>query len=343
MKKIRKKLIAVLGAAALLCSMLCFPAAADENAEVILGGSAFGVKLFCDRLSVVGFAEVDGENGPSSPASDSGILLGDVITAVDGEKVTDAETLVLRIESSGGKEVRLTVLRDGVSSDFSVTPVKSASDGKFRLGMWLRDSTAGIGTVTFVIPDTLAFGGLGHGICDVATGEVIEADRGVVCDVTVNSIRRGYSGSPGELQGTLLPQKTGALLENTPDGVFGVCFSLPDGLCRSVTLPICPLDEVKAGPAKLFCTLGDDGVVGYDVEISDVSSDPRAVRSFSVRVTDRALLERTGGIVQGMSGSPIVQNGRLIGAVTHVLVSDPTSGYGIFIEKMLDELPPVLR
>lgn len=330
----------------LLWSLVIPTGATGPDSSVILGGCPFGVRLYSDSLSVVGLADVDTADGARCPAGDAGLAKGDLILSVNGIKPHSAEEFSKDIERSSGKEVTLLIRRGDKEFEVHLTPQKSVSDGKFRLGLWLGDSTAGIGTMTFVMPDSLAFGGLGHGIGDPASGgdkKDGNTERGVVYDVSISSVRRGQSGTPGELQGSFLPDKLGSLVENTNQGVFGVCSVLPDELNATQTVEICPAAEVKPGKATLYCTLGDDGIIGYDAEISDISTESGASRSFVVTVTDKRLIERTGGIVQGMSGSPLIQDGRLIGAVTHVFISDPTCGYGIFIENMLECVPSVLR
>ena len=342
MKKIKMTLAAFLAIVVISSPVAVFAEKSGE--KVLLGGCAFGVKLFDDSVYIAGIEEVDTDSGRLSPAGEAGLLRGDLILRANGVELRSASELSEIINGSGGEPVTLRVRRGESESDVTLTPVKSAVDGKYRAGLLVRDSSAGIGTITFAAPESLAFGGLGHGVGDPdsRSGDV-KSGRGAVYGVKINSVVRGKSGTPGELQGTFLGDETGNVIENTPDGVFGLFTELPAELENAAELEICPRSEVKEGPAKLYCTLGDDGIGEYDVEISDVSEDEDAPRSFVVTVTDRRLIERTGGIVQGMSGSPIVQDGRLVGAVTHVLISDPKRGYGIFIEKMLERVPEVLR
>jgi stage IV sporulation protein B len=200
--------------------------------------------------------------------------------------------------------------------------------------MWVRDSGAGIGTVTFIDPTTGAFGGLGHGICDADTGELMPMQRGIVTDVTITGVLPGAPGSPGELRGKFLPIKRGALIRNTECGVYGVFSSLP--YAPEGPLPIACKDELHTGEAYIWCTLDENGPSQYRVELSAINKNADGAKCFTVKVIDPALIAKTGGIVQGMSGSPIIQNEKIIGAVTHVLVNDPTTGYGIFIENMLN-------
>ena len=334
---IKRKLVPTAVTIIIITLLAIAPAAAQVGDGVILGGNAFGVRLVGGAVTVAGLDDVETKDAKVCPAGDAGIVQGDEIVAVDGDAVGNAALFAERIEKSDGKVV-LTVRRGEKTFDIAVTPARSAADGKMRLGLLVKDSTAGIGTMTFIVPDTLAFGALGHGIGGADDGET----RGAIYEVTVNDVTRGQSGSPGELGGTFGAEKIGTVTVNCEEGVFGVCSAIPDGLGGEV-VSLCPASDVKEGAAKLYCTLGDDGVCGYDVKITDVAAEAEDGRSFVITVTDRRLIERTGGIVQGMSGSPLVQDGKLIGAVTHVLISDPTRGYGIFIGNMLEKLPEALR
>lgn len=302
--------------------------------RLIPGGIPFGVKLYTEGVLVVGLEEVNSAGGPINPAADAGVRVKDVITHINGIPITGADSMSAQIEAAGGAPIRITYTRDGVPNTVTVTPVADVVDGRYKTGMWVRDSGAGIGTVTYIFPSTGEFGGLGHGICDSDTGELIPMQRGVVMDVNVNGVVRGEVGAPGELKGSFLSFKRGALLRNTPCGVFGVFSSLPD--CSAEALPIALRSEIKCGPAQIRCTLDESGPRYYGIEITSINKNTSGSKSFVIHVTDPALLEKTGGIVQGMSGSPIIQDGRLVGAVTHVLINDPSRGYGIFIETMLD-------
>ena len=226
----------------------------------------------------------------------------------------------------------MTVERCGVKKTLTLTPER-ADDGSYRLGITVRDGTAGIGTVTFIDPATGAFGGLGHGICDAESGEVIPMRDGAVTEVTLGGVKRGEVGKPGELHGVLRSRTTGVLYTNSDCGVFGHFDTLPTG---KEALPIATRDEVKAGAATILSTVHGGEPCSYEVTIGDIDYQSDGTKSFTVKVTDPALIAMTGGIVRGMSGSPIIQNGKLVGAVTHVMVADPTEGYGIFIENMLN-------
>ena len=294
------------------------------------GGMPFGVKFYTDGLVIVGFTDVPCEGGVSKPAYDAGLRVNDVITKVNGNDVRTSGDF---LDYMTGESLRITYERGTEEGEVVFTPVKSTEDGKYKTGLTVRDSGAGIGTVTYIEPETNFFGGLGHGICDGETGAVIPMERGTVSEVSINGAVKGVSGSPGELRGSFKNTKTGALLENTSRGVFGMFTSLPEA--HGELLPIAFKNEVKSGEAYIICTLDGTGPQKYSVKISDIDRNADGNKCFSVKITDKRLIEKTGGIVQGMSGSPIIQNGKLVGAVTHVLISDPTSGYGIFIENML--------
>lgn len=298
------------------------------------GGMLFGVRCSTDGVLVVGLQCVRED---ICPAREAGVRIGDVITHVDGVAVTSVQTLADSIAAVGlsGGGVTLKVQRDGESLSLKVTPQK-ADDGVFRAGIRARDSSAGIGTVSFIDPETGLFGGLGHGICDVDTGALLPLSRGMTMDVRVTEILRGSKGAPGELRGSFLAGRTGTLMQNTELGVFGVFGAVPAEHMEAMTVGVA--SEVHAGEATVLCTLDDTGVQAYSARITRVSGhagDEPCSKNFIIEVTDEALLAKTGGIIQGMSGSPVLQDGKLIGAVTHVLVSDPRCGYGIFIENML--------
>lgn len=297
------------------------------------GGMAFGVRLYTKGILVVGISEVKSEGKSVKPAAVAGIKKGDIIIFAEGKEVDNVKLLSETVEKCGDNGIALTVIRNGSEISLNLKPVKG-DDGRYQAGLWLRDTTAGIGTVTFIDPDTGEFGGLGHGVCDIDTGDLVPIKRGTAVNVAIGGVVKGKSGKPGEIKGYLLPEKCGSVSVNSDRGVFGVFTELPSGL--SDPLPLGTRNDIVEGKAQIICTLGDDGAKYYDIEISKIDRNGTDNKNFTVKVTDKALKERTGGIIQGMSGSPIIQNGKFIGAVTHVLVNDPTIGYGIFIENMLD-------
>lgn len=305
-----------------------------EDIRLCPGGMPFGAKMFTEGLIVVGFTEIDCTEGSRQPAYDAGIRPQDIILEINGEPVTSAEGMAESIGAGDGSPLEIKIRRGQEILRIPVTPSLSISDNQYKTGMWVRDNTAGIGTITFIDPDTGAFAGLGHGICDTQTGALLPLSRGIIVDVTINGIQKGTSGVPGELKGYFASGKQGTLLGNSDAGVFGVLTTLPDTVCEENALPIALKNEIHDGKAQIYCTLDESGIQAYDVTVRKIKNSLDN-KNMEVTVTDPVLLEKTGGIVQGMSGSPILQDGKLIGAVTHVLINDPTKGYGIFIENML--------
>ena len=305
-----------------------------QDLKLYPGGMPFGVKFVTAGVLVVGFTDV---SSGVNPASASGLRCNDLILGIDSVPLSSAAELNERIEQSGGKTLALRYSRNGAEHQTTLTPVWSDAEQRYVSGMYVRDSGAGIGTVTFIFPESLAFAGLGHGICDGETGELIPMQRGSVVGVTISGVVKGLSGTPGEVKGYFSSGKTGTLLGNTHCGVFGVLVALPEKLpCDP--LPLGLRNEVKEGKAYIYCALDSATNERYEIEISDIHRDSTSNKCFTVKVTDPRLLSKTGGIIQGMSGSPIIQNGKLVGAVTHVLINDPTTGYGIFIENMLNQI-----
>ena len=318
----------------LLATLLALPAAAARP-TLTVGGVPFGVRFVTDGVMVVGYCNVRCGGKEQSPAREAGLRPGDCICGVEGQAVNTAEDLQKAIEQNGKRAISISYTREGQEATATLTPLPCDEDGRLRLGLYVRDAGAGIGTVTFVEEDG-RFGGLGHGICDGECGALIPLARGSVMGVTVGEISRGAAGAPGELRGHFSPKRVGVLQQNTTCGVFGALTERPCGLGQ--TLPIAYRNEVHDGAATLRCTLDESGPREYTVELSAIHRDADGNKCFTVKVTDPALLAKTGGIIQGMSGSPLVQDGRLVGAVTHVMINDPTTGYGIFIENMLSNM-----
>ncbi len=325
------------GAAALAVVFLLSlsPAAAeDQPRRLVPVGAAIGVHLETDGLLVIGMSELETSGGSRSPAYEAGIRSGDLILEVGRVRVTNARQLREALETEG-EEVSVRFLREGREMQVSVRPERG-EDGQPELGVWLRSGISGIGTMTWYDPESGRFGALGHAVSDADTGVVLPMKCGVVGKASVDSITRGSTGQPGELKGNMgLEQPFGSILENREAGIFGVLEpgALPETLGEPVEL--CPLGELHCGPAEILSDVS--GIrEKYSARILRVYPGSGS-RDLLIQVTDERLLSLTGGIVQGMSGSPILQNGRLAGAVTHVLVSDPTKGYGIGIEDMLTE------
>ena len=301
------------------------------------GGMPFGLKFITDGVLVVGFCDVDSAGGATNPAVKAGLRMNDVILKINGTEILGALELTEAVEGCGGKPLSITYRRGGVESTTTLTPAYSKSESKYKTGIYVRDSGAGIGTVTFINPENYSFAGLGHGICDGGTGELIPIQRGSVVNVTISGVIKGLAGSPGEVKGYFSSGKVGTLLGNTECGVYGVFAGKPAAVTGD-PIPVGYKDELKAGKAYILSTLDSGSAKKYEIEISNINKDATGNKCFTIKVTDPALIEKSGGIVQGMSGSPIIQNGKLIGAVTHVMVNDPTVGYGIFIENMLKQM-----
>ncbi len=307
-----------------------------EEQYVIPCGTPFGLKMLTDGVVVVALNPVETSSGTADPARDAGLRKGDVILAVNGQTVSSNDELTNCIRAAGGNKVELTVRRDGMEMSIWITPEESLSDGEYRCGIWVRDSSAGIGTVTFYDPATGIFGGLGHAVCDVDTGETMPLASGEVVPVQIHGVQKGEVGTPGELQGSFTSAfSCGTLYLNNETGVYGVLSQNP--AAGNSAVPLCLRQDVQEGAAEILTTVNGTSPKRYDIVIEKINvGDNTATKNMVIRVTDPELLETTGGIVQGMSGSPILQNGKLVGAVTHVFVNDPTRGYGIFAENMLD-------
>lgn len=304
--------------------------------KLIPCGDVFGVKFFTKGVMIVGMSDVESTEGILNPAFKSGLRVGDNLLSLNGTQVNTVEEVAEIVEKSNGEKINVEFSRDNEKGSTTLVPLKALSDGKYKTGLWVRDSTAGIGTVTYYNPDTGEFAGLGHGICDVDTGKLMPMLKGNIVDIKVNDVIRGIDGSPGEIKGEFGSVKAGELYKNSEMGIFGVLYDKPKTAFKE-SLEIAAASEIKEGTAHLYTSLGDDMIKKYEIEITKLYHNDSKTKNFIFEVKDRELIERTGGIIQGMSGSPIVQNGKLIGAVTHVLVNNPTKGYGIFIENMLAE------
>ncbi len=308
--------------------------AAENQKMLIAAGVPFGVRLHTDGVIIVNLVKVGSGENAGSPALDAGLCKGDVIISVGGERIKSAKALCDIVEQNGG-ELAVTVRRDGKERTFSVKSAVGA-DGKYKIGVLARDNAAGIGTVTFIDPETAIFAGLGHGICDGETGALVPVSYGTCEEVNLTEIIRGRKGAPGELRGFFTGNKTGKILKNSHAGIVGALCTVPEELASSV-YPAAGKGKAHSGKAKIIATVDGEGRAEYEINISSVE-ESGGQKNFTVEITDESLLSKTGGIVQGMSGSPIIQDGYLVGAVTHVMVSDPTKGYGILIENMLSEM-----
>ncbi len=308
---------------------------------VMLGGRSVGVKLDVEDVLIVGLEEIEDQNGNTvNPGLSAGLQIGDMIIAIDGVEVHSADDVLSIIEDTDKKSVRLKIGRKNEIRYIDVEPVKSADDGKFRLGVWVKEKTAGIGTLTYYRPYDGSFGALGHGITDAETGSVLKVADGQLLNAKVLSLKEGKKGDPGEIRGIFYEadEPLGALVKNTEYGLFGEAYA--DLTCEGYEDPVyvAEPEEIKKGEAFILTTVEKDKIEKFTIKIEKINkqSEP-TTKSMVIRVTDDRLIEKSGGIVQGMSGSPIVQNGKLVGAVTHVFVNDPTRGYGIFAETMIEQ------
>lgn len=307
-----------------------------DRPELYVCGTPFGIKLLTDGVIVTGFAKIgSGEDiFELSPAGKAGIEKGDVITKINGEKITSSENMSELI-SDCDKSAELTYIRDDCEYTADVE-IKCDADGEKRIGLWVRDSTAGIGTMTFYDPQTNGGAGLGHAVCDVDTGDILPLGTGQTVPAVITGVKRGERDCPGELCGTLTPSNvTGTITDNCGCGLYSV---LEEPYAQGELMPLAFGDEVQCGQAYIISTVDSEEPQIYSVEIESTDRNGKDNKNMVIKVTDEELLDKTGGIVQGMSGSPIIQNGRLVGAVTHVFISDPTHGYGIFAQTMYEHL-----
>jgi len=325
------------GLGLLLAAVLTmWPTAAFASAPTVVPvGRAVGIKLFSDGVVVVGTSEIVTESGNVNPAKACGLKEGDIITHINSTEVDTIEEVSALLQELEGEAMSIRAIRDEKQVQFTAKAALCASDGAYKLGAWIRDSMAGIGTVTFYCPDTGAFGALGHGITDVDTALLMPLDSGSILPATVAGVEKGKAGDPGQLQGVFDTGSTlGLLHANASGGVFGLMSD--SGWVEGTPVEVAQRDEVEPGEATVLCNISGDWVEEYGVRIEKVfPENANDCRDYLIKVTDQRLLDATGGIVQGMSGSPILQNGKIVGAVTHVLVDDPTSGYGIYVGRML--------
>ena len=297
--------------------------------ELFVGGQVVGIQISTEGVMVAGVAQVETTEGVCSPAAEAGIKEGDFITEIDGRKVNSAKELIDGVGSRCGERVALTVVRGDKNLSLNIQPVKSAED-QWMLGMWLRDGVSGIGTVTYCDPSTGIYGALGHSISDFDTGIMVPLSQGSITDAEVIGITKGAAGAPGELNGCAdLGKVLGSVLGNTDHGIYGRVYTALGG-------QLVETGKICVGRASIVSTINGREAQEYQVEINRVYKDANG-EHVVLTVTDPDLCAQTGGIVQGMSGSPILQNGKLVGAVTHVFVNDPTRGYGISIQDMLDD------
>lgn len=311
---------------------------------VIPVGNIAGVKLYTSGVLVVGMSEIEGsDNKKYKPYENSGIEEGDTIIKVNETEINSTEELVETVNLSQGRDIQIKFIHDEETKECSITPVETRSH-EYKLGLWVRDSAAGVGTVTFYEPSTKTFGALGHGITDIDTNELINIASGEFVTTRILNITKGESGEPGKIQGTIENQQNiGTISKNSKFGVYGKVDNLSSlNIDTSKEMEVASRDEIQTGKATILCSLDNQKPQEYEIEIQKIYKENNYDnKSMQIKVTDEKLIEKTGGIIQGMSGSPIIQNGKFIGAVTHVLVNNPQEGYAVFGDIMLKQAKEV--
>ncbi len=306
-----------------------------DPSYVTVLGNPFGMKLYTNGVLVIETSSVNTSNGSVDPAKEAGLKVGDYIETIDGISVNCNEDVSEIVSGSNGKELALKINRKKNSVDLKINPVKDKSDGVYRIGVWVRDSSAGIGTLTFYSPSDNVICGLGHGICDEDTGSLLDPSSGEMVGAEIISVNKASNGNPGELKGKFTFSSLADIAANKSDGVYGF---LKGELNFGNLTKVANKQEVTDGEAQILCTVSGEQPKLYSCCIKKRNLTYLSkTQNLLVTVTDPELLDKSGGIVQGMSGSPIIQNGKLVGAVTHVLVDNPKTGYGIFAENMLKE------
>ena len=299
-------------------------------------GASRGMKLYTDGVLVVGMSEIEGEE----PFKNSGIKEGDRILEINDNKISNTNELINVVNESEGNNLNIKYVRGEEVETTSIKPVKN-SNNEYKLGLWVRDAAAGVGTLTFYEPESGMFAALGHGIVDIDTSQIINIANGELVTTNILSITKGEKGTPGEIRGTIENGYTlGNIYKNTGFGVFGsLTNTSPLGINTNEAIDVALRNEIQLGKAEIICQLEDGKKEKYEIEIQKkFVNNNEDNKSMLIKITDDRLLEKTGGIIQGMSGAPIIQNGKFVGAVTHVLVNDPTVGYAVFGDIMIKQL-----
>ena len=313
---------------------------------VIPVGNIAGLKLYTSGVLVVGMSEIEGEDSRTyKPYENTGIEEGDTITKINDKEVNTTDELIEKINMSKGENVEIQYIHDEQTKECSIKPVKT-SEEEYKLGLWVRDSAAGVGTVSYYEPSTHTFGALGHGITDIDTGDLLNIAKGEFVTAKILDIKKGEDGNPGKIQGTVENQETiGEISKNTEFGIFGKIKDISSlNIDTSKEMEVALRDEIQLGKATILCSLDNQTVGEYEIEITKINKENNYNnKSMEIKVTDERLIEKTGGIIQGMSGSPIIQNGKFVGAITHVLVNSSTEGYAIFGDLMLKQSKEVER
>lgn len=307
---------------------------------VIPVGNIAGVKLYTNGVLVVGMSEIEGyDNKKYKPYENKGIKEGDTIVKIDEKLINSTEDLIETVNNSQGRDIKVQYIHQEETKECSISPVKT-SNSQYKLGLWVRDSAAGVGTVSFYEPTSKTFGALGHGITDIDTNELINIASGEFVTTRILNITKGESGNPGKIQGTVENQTNiGKIYKNSKFGIYGKVDNISSlNIDMSKEMEVALREEIKTGKATILCSLDNQQPQEYEIEIEKIYKDNNYDnKSMKIKVTDEKLLEKTGGIIQGMSGSPVLQNGKFVGAITHVLVNDPQEGYAVFGDIMLKQ------
>ena len=311
---------------------------------VIPVGNVAGVKLYTNGVLVVGMSEIEGkDNKKYKPYENTGIEEGDTIIKINEEEIGSTNDLIEVVNMSQGNEIKVKYIHEDTTKECSITPVETSSN-EYKLGLWVRDSAAGVGTVSFYEPETRTFGALGHGITDIDTNELINIASGEFITTRILNITKGESGNPGKIQGTIENQQNiGLISKNSKFGIYGKVDNLTSlDIDTSKEMEVALREEIQEGKANILCSLDNKKPQEYEIEIQKIYKENNYDnKSMKIKVTDTRLIEKTGGIIQGMSGSPIIQNGKFVGAVTHVLVNNPEEGYAVFGDMMIKQTKDV--
>lgn len=304
--------------------------------KVSVSGESFGIKLYTDGVIIVGVRDVETDKGKCNPAKEAGLEKGDIIIEINGKKVYSADSVTDILNDNNGKDYKITVKRNGNYKEFLLKPAYSSSQGCYKVGLWVRDSTAGVGTITYYDKSNNTVSALGHPITDVDTNEIMPILDGEAVRATVTKIYKSKAGEAGSLCCEFTNDIIGTLKKNCQSGIYG---KYTCTLKNTYEYEVASPNEIVRGPVQILCTIDSGKAKFYNAQISRISyRENKKGKNMVVKITDERLLEKTGGIVQGMSGSPIIQNGKLVGALTHVIVDSPEKGYAIFAQDMVDEL-----
>ena len=310
--------------------------------EVIPGGDCIGVKLYSKGVLIIGESKIQGVDGNFYKAYEEGTFkAGDILLKINDYEIENSNEVETIIENIKDKEVTVTYERDGEEKTKNITPIKCIDDGKYKIGLWIRDGAMGVGTLTFYSPEYSKFAALGHGISDEDSNSLIKLENGSIYGANVLSVNKGRSEAPGEIKGYLDDgEEIGTITVNSNNGIYGDMNEYNTNIITRERIPVASRNEIEVGPATIQCIVDQSQEIkSYDIEIVKISNSvSNDSKGMIIKVTDEDLISKTGGIVQGMSGSPIIQNGKLVGAVTHVYVSQPTKGYAIFADTMINEM-----